>query len=163
MNTRAGVLLCALPGLLAAQTMVETGMGTGRAGNSAAAAANAGKSIGGAFHSLSRTLDPEEAKSGSAKKGAVRRASRSARTAPARLQNAASKQAEYSDAAGKAEAKFEDPSGIATGMEYVELVRRFGAPSLKLTTGPGEETLSYAMKDASGRPSSKRSRTPSCR
>jgi hypothetical protein len=38
----------------------------------------------------------------------------------------------------------EDPSGIQEAMEYGEILHRFGLPSLKLTTGPGEETLSYA-------------------
>jgi hypothetical protein len=41
----------------------------------------------------------------------------------------------------------EDPSGIQEAMDYSEVLHRFGPPSLKLTTGPGEETLSYARKD----------------
>jgi hypothetical protein len=41
----------------------------------------------------------------------------------------------------------EDPSGIREAMEYDEILHRFGPPSLKLTTAPGEETLSYARKD----------------
>jgi hypothetical protein len=38
-------------------------------------------------------------------------------------------------------------SGIQEAMEYGEILHRLGPPSLKLTTGPGEETLSYARKD----------------
>ena len=32
-------------------------------------------------------------------------------------------------------------------MEYAEVTRRFGPPSLTLTTGPGQETLCYKSKD----------------
>jgi hypothetical protein len=41
----------------------------------------------------------------------------------------------------------EDPSGIKEAMEYGEIVHRFGPPSLKLTTGEGEETLTYARNN----------------
>jgi hypothetical protein len=47
----------------------------------------------------------------------------------------------------KADPALEDPSGIQVAMEYSEILHRFGPPSLKLTTGPGEETLSYARKN----------------
>jgi hypothetical protein len=32
-------------------------------------------------------------------------------------------------------------------MDYGEVIRRFGPPVLKLTVGPGEETLCYTRKD----------------
>jgi hypothetical protein len=32
-------------------------------------------------------------------------------------------------------------------MEYLEVAKRFGPPSLKLTSGPDQETLCYAKKD----------------
>jgi len=47
----------------------------------------------------------------------------------------------------KPDPSLEDPSGIREAMEYSEILHRFGPPSLKLTSGPGEETLSYARKD----------------
>jgi hypothetical protein len=54
-------------------------------------------------------------------------------------------------AAGPAEmppaANWEDPSGIRETMEYTEILQRFGPPTLKLTTGPGEEALNYVRKD----------------
>jgi hypothetical protein len=46
-----------------------------------------------------------------------------------------------------AEVSFEDPSGIREAMTYDEISRRFGPPSLKITSGPGEEILSYWGKD----------------
>jgi len=33
-------------------------------------------------------------------------------------------------------------------MESAEIARRFGPPSLKLATNPGEEMLTYARKDS---------------
>lgn len=47
----------------------------------------------------------------------------------------------------KPDPPLEDPSGIREAMEYSEILHRFGPPSLKLTTGPDEETLSYSRKD----------------
>jgi len=139
MNARFAILLFAVPGMLAAQAMVENAMGVGRAATSTAPAQNAGKAIGEAFGSLSRTLDPAEAKAGGATPAAARPAARSAKSTPARPQKAAVEP--------EPEVTFEDPSGIQEGMEYAEIVRRFGPPSLKLTSGPGEETLSYARNN----------------
>lgn len=147
MNARVGMLLFALPGMLAAQAMVENANGVGRAVTSTAPAQKTGKAIGGAFKSLSRTLEPAEAKSGSARSGAAKPAGRIAGTAPARPKNVVAVQPQLSLPDARAEASSEDPSGIEKGMEYAEIVRRFGPPSLKLTTGPADETLSYARKN----------------
>lgn len=141
MNARFGILLFALPGMLTAQAMVETAIGVSRAATSTAPAQNAGKAIGAAFGSLSRTLDPSETKAGAAKPAAAKPAAPSAKSASARPQKAT--------AEPEPQVTFEDPSGIQKGMEYAEIVRRFGPPSLKLTTGPGEETLCYAKGNAS--------------
>jgi hypothetical protein len=57
---------------------------------------------------------------------------------------AAGTQASQAPAETHAAVSFEDPSGIQEGMGQEEVLRRFGPPSLKLTTGPGEETFSYS-------------------
>jgi len=44
---------------------------------------------------------------------------------------------------------FEDPSGIQEAMGYDEILRRFGPPSAKVTSGAGQETLYYSRKDLS--------------
>jgi hypothetical protein len=44
---------------------------------------------------------------------------------------------------------FEDPFGIQESMGYDEILRRFGPPSAKVTSGPGQETLYYSRKDLS--------------
>jgi len=159
MNARVGILLFALPGMLAAQAVVESAMGVGRAATSTVPAQKAGQAIGRAFDGLGRTLEPAGARS-----TAVKPAARSVRTAPARPQRPAPTKAQPKVTSvsvfpppehpvlvlqPKPEVTLEDPAGIEKGMEYAEIVRRFGPPSLTLTTGPGEETLCYAKKKAS--------------
>lgn len=39
---------------------------------------------------------------------------------------------------------FEDPRKIPTGIQYVEMVRRFGPPSMKVVDGPARTTFSYS-------------------
>jgi hypothetical protein len=125
--------------------VVETALGAGRAATSTAPAHKAGKSIAGAFESLGKTLE---------KSGEVKPAGGSARTAPAASKKSAvAKSVTQSQvspviAEPKAEVSYEDPSGIQQGMDSVEVARRFGPPSLTLTTGPGEELLCYAKKGA---------------
>ena len=38
---------------------------------------------------------------------------------------------------------FEDPQKIPTGIQYGEMVRRFGPPSMKVVDGPARTTFSY--------------------
>jgi hypothetical protein len=42
---------------------------------------------------------------------------------------------------------YEDPRHIETGIGYEELVRRFGPPSMEVTTRPDRRTLSYAARE----------------
>ena len=39
-----------------------------------------------------------------------------------------------------------DPRGIPVGISYKEMIRRFGAPSMKVTDAPGKTTLSYSRR-----------------
>lgn len=39
---------------------------------------------------------------------------------------------------------FEDPRKIPAGLEYSEMVRRFGTPTMKVTDSPGRTTYSYS-------------------
>jgi outer membrane biosynthesis protein TonB len=39
---------------------------------------------------------------------------------------------------------FEDPRKIPTGIQFAELVRRFGPPSMKVVDGPARTTFSYS-------------------
>ena len=146
MIARTGLLLLALPALLAAQAAVEAAMGAGRAATSTAPAEKTGKAIGAAFEKLNRTLESgkeaptkaEPAKSQSAKKPAD----------SARPQKSAAATPKPAPSEPQPEVTFEDPAGIQKGMDRDVVIRRFGPPSLTLTTGPGEETLCYSKKDA---------------
>jgi hypothetical protein len=144
MNARVGLLLVVLPGLVAAQATVEYATSASRAATTAAPAQKAGKAVAGALDNLTRTLQtPENSKP----------AARGAATAPSRSRKASltSEAAKPQVGSGatepNADLAFEDPSGIKESMEYDEILRRFGPPSLKMTTAPGEETLCYARKD----------------
>lgn len=157
MNARVGILLVALPAMLAAQAMVEAAL-AGHGVTSAAPAQKAGQAVGTALGGLGRALEPAGIRSRSAKSVAAKPAVRNAGHVPARPPKsvvAPSVSVFPPDTLpalapeSKAEPAFEDPSGIEKGMEYADLVRRFGPPSLKLTTGPGDETLSYAKRNAS--------------
>ena len=146
MNARTAILFIALPAAMAAQAMVENAMGVSRAATSAAPAKKAGEAIGAVLGGLGRTLesaDPETASSKATPAKATPAKATLAKPTPARPASAQSAAETRTD-----EVTFEDPSGIQKGMEYAEMVRRFGPPSLTLTTGPGEETLSYARKNA---------------
>ena len=144
MNARVGLLLVVLPGLVAGQAGVEYATGASRAATTAAPAQKAGKAIAGAFENLTRTLESSD-NSNPAARGAATAPSRSSKAS--RKSQIGPRQAGSGATQPKAELSFEYPSGIQESMEYDEILRRFGPPSMKLTTGPGEETLSYVRKD----------------
>jgi len=135
--------------LASAQAAIEYAAGAAAAASTAGAAKSAGKSVAGALEKLNRTLDqgssaePETAATAPRSKAAARRT-----TPAAKAQRAATAAAPAAPAAAAAPA-FEDPWGIQEGMLYADVVRRFGPPSLALTTGPGEQTLSYMKNGAS--------------
>jgi hypothetical protein len=157
MNARLGFLLVVLPGLASAQAVVEYAIPAGQAATAAAPARNVGKIIAAPFTNLTRILQNSDKS-----KPIPRRAITSSKLAPRRVVPSQIQPTETarkslvltlrpSSVSGPVEPKaapaFEDPSGIGQAMDYAEILHRFGPPSLKLTTGPGEETLSYARKD----------------
>jgi len=151
MNARTAILLIALPAAMAAQAMVENAMGVSRAATSTAPAKKAGEAVGAALGGLGRALesaDPGTASTNATPAKATPAKATLAKPTPAKPTPARPATAQSAAETRKDEATFEDPSGIQKGMEYAEMVRRFGPPSLTLTTGPGEETLSYAKKNA---------------
>ena len=158
MNARAGLLLVVLPGLVAAQAAVQYATGVGRAATTAVPARKAGKVIvGGPFTNLTRALQNSDKSKPAARRAITpsKPAARRAITPQSRRPQKPVKsltltfKPQFGPGAiqPKADPWLEDPSGIQEAMEYGEILHRFGPPSLKLTTGPGEETLSYARKD----------------
>lgn len=144
MNVRVGLLLVVLPGLVAAQATVEYATGAAVAATATVPAQKAGKAIAGAFSNLNRVLQNADHSEPAAQRTTTPQSRRP-------QESAKSSTPEPQSASGaiqpKEEPSFEDPSGIQEAMEYGEILHRFGPPSLKLTTGSGEETLNYMRKD----------------
>jgi hypothetical protein len=119
-------LLAAFPAAASAQAIVEHALGAGRAATTAAPAKGAGKNIGTVFDSLGRTLE----KAAPQTQATTRK--ESAKAEPA-----------------KPKPVYEDPAGIEAGLEYKELLRRFGDPDMKTDTGSGASTLLYSSNEKS--------------
>ena len=134
----AGLWL-AVGGIASAQTMVEYGLGAGRAATTTAPAAGIGKALSGLAEKAGATTDAagKAAKSGSA--GTASPAGASSKTTAAGTAAAP---------AGAATAKWEDPAGIEAGLSYADLVKRFGPPSLEISGETGK-TLTYTSKAGS--------------
>lgn len=157
MNARVGLLLVVLPGLVAAQAAVEYATGAGRAATTATPARKTGTAIVGFFGNLPRALQSSDKSKPAAQrvivpsKPVARRAIAPQSRGPQKPVKSLNLTFKPHPVSGpmeaKAEPSLEDPSGIREAMEYGEILQRFGPPSLKLTTGPGEETLSYARKN----------------
>jgi hypothetical protein len=130
-NFRLLFFLAGLPGCLAGQVIIEHAAISGGAATVAGSAKNAANAIGAALKRFDGTLDSAGMKGQSA----------TARAGSAEPQPA--------DAAKPAKL-YEDPVAIKTGMSDLELLRRFGEPSMRITGDSGEQTLYYARQDGGG-------------
>ena len=139
------LLAAAVPLALCAQTGVEYGLGAGRAATSTAPAAGIGKTMGGLAGTLDKTLKQGEGSDASTAAPAAKRAATAKKAASP--DTAASKATAASVPAAAPAPSYEDPKKIETGMEYDELVRRFGPPSMEATNESGGKLLTYAGKD----------------
>jgi hypothetical protein len=113
-----------LAGTAAGQAVVEAGLGAaGAATTTAAPARGIAKSIGGMAGSLDKLIkaQPESDTQTPATPTAL------------------------AHAAPPASVKWEDPTGIETGITYEELVRRFGPPTMEITGETGK-SVTYAGK-----------------
>jgi hypothetical protein len=115
-------------GLMSGQTMVEAGLGAGRAAASTAPAAGLGKSIAGAMSNLDKTLKTADKATSSE---TIVLPKDTAPTAPAKT--------------------YEDIKKVEVGLAYEELVERFGPPSLEIAAGEGVRKLTYSGKEGSTR------------
>jgi hypothetical protein len=113
------ILCAAAAATLAAQTMVEAGLGASRAATSAAPAAGVGKAVAGALSNLDKTLK-------SAEKTTSETVILPRDTKPATPAKT------YEDI-GKAE----------VGLAYDELLERFGPPAMQITGEDGIRKLTY--------------------
>ena len=132
------------------QAAVEYGLGAGRAATTTAPALNLGNSIKGVFDTVNKTIEPNRGVSGS---GSAARSSLSttAKRTPRSGQSAGlagkkSAPAEVTQSATQPTKAYEDPAQIRAGIEYDEMVRRFGPPSMSMTTEEGKRALSYSSQ-----------------
>jgi hypothetical protein len=135
--------LAGLPGCLVAQAIVEHAAISSGVAAVAGSARSAADAIGGALKNLDGTLDTAGKKRHSATapaRSSVARA-RAPIPSPTKQQSA--------DPAKPAKT-YEDPVEIKAGLSYVELLRRFGEPSLQISGDSGEQTLYYSQKDGRG-------------
>jgi hypothetical protein len=115
-----------------AQAVTEYGSMASKSATVGQRANNISKSIGGVWGNLDKTIksqDPGSSQGTSqgrtAQRTPVRSRRRNTRTAAT---------------------IHEDPSRIQTGLGYEEVIRRFGAASFEVSTGPGTKTLAYPGK-----------------
>jgi uncharacterized protein (DUF3084 family) len=130
----AALLLAGRPGWLAGQAIVEHSAISGGVATVAGSAKSAASAISGTLKNLDGTLDSAAKKRHDA-------------TAPAR-----SSVARTRTVAGPSTPAtvYEDAAGIKAGISYAELLRRFGEPSMQISSGAGAQTLYYSQKDGSG-------------
>ncbi len=128
-------------GVAAAQATAEHATITSASGTASAGAKGAGKSIGGIFDSLNRTL----AKQGDGERKSVATTKRSGKRSGAPV--AASKSAEIAQT-------FEpiERTAIKPGMAITDVVKRFGAPSLKTGRKDGTAYVETLWYSRAGRP-----------
>jgi hypothetical protein len=134
----AFLLLAGTPYRIAAgQSSVEYGLGASRAPTTTAPARGLGKQVGGLVDSLNHTVKSQSA-------GAPETKSPEGPPKPVRAIKSESKTTSYP---ASSTVVYENPQQIPVGVGYEELVRRFGPPSMSISTGAGRTTLSYLGHD----------------
>ncbi|MGO9240103.1 MAG: hypothetical protein ACLQBJ_04760 [Bryobacteraceae bacterium] len=150
MFLRLGIVLLALPAGLAAQAIVEYTLGTASVTGIAAAGRRLGQVTGDKLSKIhGATPAPPALLPLTAPAANPSAAASSARASSARASAAdpaaALLLAPASPAPSAPAVSYEDPAGIKEGMDYAEIVRRFGPPSMKLaSSSAGGETLLYS-------------------
>jgi hypothetical protein len=127
--------MVALASAAYAQTAVEAGLGAARAGTMTAPAKEVGKGIAGAFGNLEKVL----------KSGDKGQSDTSSSTVTSSKESAGAKPA----APAKPAPIYEDIKKVEVGLEYDELIRRFGPPALEVENVGGGKKLTYSSKAGS--------------
>lgn len=132
--------VCGMAATAAAQSAVEYGLNAGRAATTTAPAQGIGKAMSGIAGSLDKTVKASQqaSDSSSAPTAESKHPGRKAATA-ARVRPAVSTPPAPAP-------NWEDPAAISAGLTYEDLMRRFGPPSLQITSATGN-SLSYSGKD----------------
>ncbi len=155
MFLRIGMALLTLSAGLAAQAIVEYSLGTAAAAGAAGAAQQLGKNVAAKMNKVGETL-PAPPRTLKPLSIALPGASPVSASAPSAARPAAEESTAAllplspALAAPPAPAvSYEDPAGIQEGMDYTEVVRRFGPPSMKYSSADGQQTLCYTRPDRS--------------
>lgn len=153
-------LIAACPAAVA-QATAEYGLGAGRAATTAAPARNLGKGIAGVFDNLNKAAGAAGATAAEPDGSGMKKPSpmptgRKTRklTGQTQVRRGAGSTAATEPGPDAASAPppqvaprasvYEDASQIQPGIGYDELIRRFGPPSMAITTGPGKSSLLYS-------------------
>ena len=144
--------VCVLtPGSSFGQAAVEYAHGAARAGTTAAPARGIGETIRGLADSFDRVIGraPEARPIVNAPAVRAKIAARETKVPARRSSTAATPSrtlvlspAGTTPAAQPLKSQWEDPKGIASGLSYGELVRRFGPPAMQITDETGS-SLTY--------------------
>lgn len=140
----AFLLLAAVCPLAVGQAVTEYGLGAGRAATTTAPARSAAQGISRVFDNLSKAAGADAGTAASASSAPQRTAAHKTRRRerPSRSPDASGVAA--STTPQPAAPVYEDPKQIQPGIAYDEMVRRFGPPSMLVTTGPAKSTLWYS-------------------
>ncbi len=125
------------PRTAAAQSLPEYSAGTAGTLGTAGASSGIGKSISGVVGNLEKTM-PADASASKPQSAPVAR--RAAAAAKPKADAVASKPA---DPLAPPAPKYEDPAQIQVAISYDELLRRFGPPSMEITTETTARKLLY--------------------
>ena len=131
------LLLFVSEATISAQAIVESALGASRAATTTAPARGLSDAAVGIFGSLDKVLKAAQGQESSSIASSTSRSGRPA----------ASKAKTDPAEATKPAPVYEDPLGIRVGLGYDELIRRFGPPSMQITSGPDAKTLSYLTKN----------------
>jgi Flp pilus assembly pilin Flp len=133
------------------QAAVEYGLGAARAATTTAPAGALANGIKGVFENLNKTIESDRGSggSGSAAPGSLLLTPRPTLRSKPSITPAGKKttSASATVAASRPGHGYEDPKGIQTGIGYDDMVRRFGPPSMSITTESGTSALSYSTRN----------------
>lgn len=157
----ACVLVASLGQIAESQAVAEYGLGAGRAATTTAPARKLGTSLTDLFGNATKAAQGDPASGEPAPPAPEKAAPKPNRSArPKRSTTAVANKAAVSEPAPATQEATEpppvasvpvceDPRKIQAGIGYDELVRRFGPPSMSITTGPGRSMLLYSCKETS--------------
>ena len=145
-------LVAILPGLLAAQAATEAVLGSAKSAvTGAAASQGASQVLGTGLNKVGQLFGDTVGRAPATPAATpAKTPARRAVTGPTGKRVATRRplaSGETPTPVAVPETSHENPAGIQAGMEYGEVIRRFGAPGMKFTSGAGEEMLSYTKDD----------------